>query len=119
MADTQNHPNLPGGISRTRQTRLLSASAGCSSIDGCQSVEGGSPYSASPGRTAPKCASGRLKIAALQAHKSQVSGFDAGKLLREWSSGAAKGKEVPYAESSRVITLENDEFGEEYKKENG
>ena len=59
------------------------------------------------------------KIAALQAHKSQVSGFDAGKLLREWSSAAAKGKEMQYAEAYRVITLENDEFWAKYKKENG
>ena len=59
------------------------------------------------------------KIAALKAHKSQVAELDADKLLREWAGGTAKGKEMQYAESFRVVTLENDAFWEKYKKENG
>ena len=58
------------------------------------------------------------KVAALKAHKSQVPDMDADKLLREWSAATAKGKEMAYAESYRVITLENDAFWEKYKQPN-
>ena len=57
------------------------------------------------------------KIDALKAHKSQIK-MDADKLLREWSAETAKGKEMDYAESYRVMTLESDEFWETYKKQN-
>lgn len=57
------------------------------------------------------------KIAALQAHKSQVSNLDCDKLLREWASSAAKGKEMQYAESYKMVTLESDEFWERYKQQ--
>jgi LmbE family N-acetylglucosaminyl deacetylase len=61
-----------------------------------------------------------IKVAALRAHTSQIkeSEFDADKLLREWASETAKGKEMAYAELFRVTTLENDEFWGKYKQQN-
>ncbi|MCE1253368.1 MAG: PIG-L family deacetylase [Anaerolineae bacterium] len=59
------------------------------------------------------------KVAALKAHVSQVSNLDCDSLLREWAAGAAKGKEMQYAETYRVITLENDEFWKDYIQKNG
>ena len=50
-----------------------------------------------------------LKIAALKAHKSQMGEWDPEPMVRQWSAEAAKGKEMAYAESFRVVTLENDE----------
>jgi LmbE family N-acetylglucosaminyl deacetylase len=50
-----------------------------------------------------------LKLAALRAHKSQMKDFDPEKLIRDWASGIAKGKEMLYAEGFRVITLVDDE----------
>lgn len=50
-----------------------------------------------------------LKIAALHKHESQFVDFDPEPMIREWSAAAAKGKEMDYAESFRVITLESDE----------
>lgn len=50
-----------------------------------------------------------LKIDALRAHKSQMNGWDPGEMIREWASETAKGKEMEYAESFRVITLVSDE----------
>lgn len=50
-----------------------------------------------------------LKIAALKAHKSQMGEWDPEPMVRQWSADAAKGKEMAYAESFRVVTLENDE----------
>lgn len=49
------------------------------------------------------------KIEALRAHKSQMKDWDPGPSIREWAAGAAKGKEMAYAEVFRVVTLENDE----------
>ena len=49
-----------------------------------------------------------LKIEALRAHKSQMRDWDPAPMIREWSSEAARGKEMAYAESYRVITLESD-----------
>lgn len=49
-----------------------------------------------------------IKIAALQAHKSQMQ-EDPAPLLREWAAEIAKGKEMQYAESFRVITLVKDD----------
>jgi len=56
-----------------------------------------------------------LKIAALRAHKSQMNDWDPEPRIREWSAQSAKGKEMAYAESFRVITLESDEDWEERK----
>lgn len=50
-----------------------------------------------------------LKLAALRKHASQMGEWDPEPMLREWSRAAAKGKEMAYAESFRVITLESDE----------
>jgi LmbE family N-acetylglucosaminyl deacetylase len=50
-----------------------------------------------------------IKIAALNAHKSQMIDHDPEKVLREWASDAAKGKEMDYAEAFRVVTLLDEE----------
>lgn len=50
-----------------------------------------------------------LKVAALRCHSSQMRDWDPEPMLREWSAEAAKGKEMAYAESFRVITLVSDE----------
>jgi LmbE family N-acetylglucosaminyl deacetylase len=50
-----------------------------------------------------------LKLAALRKHASQMGEWDPEPMLREWSREAAKGKEMQYAESFRVITLVSDE----------
>jgi LmbE family N-acetylglucosaminyl deacetylase len=50
-----------------------------------------------------------LKVAALHKHESQFVNFDPEPMIREWSANAGKGKEMAYAESFRVITLESDE----------
>ena len=57
-----------------------------------------------------------LKIAALHKHASQFVNFDPEPMIREWSAAAAKGKEMDYAESFRVFTLESDES---WEKKNG
>jgi LmbE family N-acetylglucosaminyl deacetylase len=56
-----------------------------------------------------------LKIAALRAHKSQMNDWDPEPRIREWSAQSGKGKEMAYAESFRVITLESDEDWEKRK----
>ncbi|NPV57251.1 MAG: PIG-L family deacetylase [Anaerolineae bacterium] len=50
-----------------------------------------------------------VKIEALCAHKSQMRDWDPGDMIREWAAEAARGKEMQYAESFRVITLQDDE----------
>jgi LmbE family N-acetylglucosaminyl deacetylase len=50
-----------------------------------------------------------LKIAALRCHTSQMRDWDPEPMLRQWSAEAAKGKEMAYAETFRVITLISDE----------
>ncbi len=50
-----------------------------------------------------------VKIAALRAHKSQMGEWDPTQQIKEWSSSAAQGKEMLYAEAYRVVTLESDE----------
>ena len=50
-----------------------------------------------------------LKIDALRAHKSQMNGWDPEEMIREWAAETAKGKEMEYAESFKVITLVSDE----------
>lgn len=49
------------------------------------------------------------KIAALRAHTSQMTGWDPEEWVRKHAAEQAKGKEMAYAESFRVITLESDE----------
>jgi len=58
-----------------------------------------------------------LKIAALRAHKSQMSGWDPEPRIREWAAERAKGKEMKYAEVFRVVALESDEDWEKHKGE--
>ena len=50
-----------------------------------------------------------IKIAALQAHKSQMKDWDPSSSIKVWAAAAAKGKEMAYAEGFRVITLESDD----------
>jgi LmbE family N-acetylglucosaminyl deacetylase len=50
-----------------------------------------------------------IKIAALRAHKSQMKDWDPEEHIKTWSAERAKGKEMSYAESFRVITLVEDE----------
>jgi len=50
-----------------------------------------------------------VKLAALRAHASQIKEWDPEPMVREWGAGAAKGKEMVYAESFKVITVEDDE----------
>lgn len=49
------------------------------------------------------------KIEALRLHESQMGEWNPAPMLRKWSKEAALGKEMEYAESFRVITLESDE----------
>ena len=60
-----------------------------------------------------------IKIAALRAHKSQMNEWDPEPMVREWAAGIAKGKEMAYAESYRVVTLVDDKTWEEQKHKNG
>jgi LmbE family N-acetylglucosaminyl deacetylase len=57
-----------------------------------------------------------LKLEALRRHKSQIRDWDPEPMLSEWAESAASGKEMAYAESFRVITLESDEA---WEKRNG
>lgn len=50
-----------------------------------------------------------IKIKALRAHVSQMNGQDPAEGIKEWAAASAAGKEMGYAESFRVITLESDE----------
>ncbi len=52
------------------------------------------------------------KIEALRAHKSQMGDWDPADELRSWAAEAAKGKEMKYAESYRVVTLMDDKAWE-------
>lgn len=56
-----------------------------------------------------------IKIEALRAHKSQMRDWDPGPSIREWAASSAKGKEMAYAESYRVVTLETDETWEKLR----
>jgi LmbE family N-acetylglucosaminyl deacetylase len=56
-----------------------------------------------------------VKIAALRAHKSQMGDWDPEPRIKEWASDRAKGKEMVYAETFRVVTLESDEDWEKAK----
>ena len=57
-----------------------------------------------------------IKIAALRAHKSQMRDWDPEGPIKERSAERAKGKEMAYAETFRVITLVRDEECLENKK---
>jgi LmbE family N-acetylglucosaminyl deacetylase len=50
-----------------------------------------------------------IKIAALKAHVSQMNGTDPTDMIHLWAAEVAKGKEMIYAESFRVISLVSDE----------
>lgn len=50
-----------------------------------------------------------VKVAALQAHASQMGGFDVAKNIKEWAADRAKDHGMAYAEIFRVVTLESDE----------
>lgn len=50
-----------------------------------------------------------LKIEALKKHESQLKEWDPTEMIKQWSAEAAKGKEMTYAESYRVVTLVSDE----------
>ncbi|HLF91697.1 MAG TPA: PIG-L deacetylase family protein [Anaerolineales bacterium] len=56
-----------------------------------------------------------LKITALRAHKSQMKDWDPEPMIKEWAAERGKGKEMPYAEGYRVVTLESDEDWEKWK----
>jgi len=57
-----------------------------------------------------------IKIAALKAHKSQMKDWDPAPRIKEWAAARARGKEMLYAESFRVVTLESDE---DWERTNG
>ena len=57
-----------------------------------------------------------VKVAALRAHRSQMGDWDPEPRIKEWASERARGKEMAYAESFRVVTLESDE---DWEKNNG
>ena len=57
-----------------------------------------------------------VKIEALTAHASQVSG-DPGPFIRNWAAGNAQGREMAYAEAFRVVTLVPDEVWEKTRGE--
>jgi LmbE family N-acetylglucosaminyl deacetylase len=56
-----------------------------------------------------------IKVNALRAHKSQMGDWDPEPMIKEWASNSAKGKEMTYAESFRVVTLQDDETWRKYK----
>jgi LmbE family N-acetylglucosaminyl deacetylase len=56
-----------------------------------------------------------IKINALRAHKSQMKDWDPEKMIKEWAAERAKGKEMAYAESFKVVTLVDDDT---WKKNN-
>jgi LmbE family N-acetylglucosaminyl deacetylase len=56
-----------------------------------------------------------IKIEALRAHKSQMKEWDPGPSIKEWAASSARGKEMAYAESYRVVTLVDDKTWEEQK----
>ncbi len=50
-----------------------------------------------------------IKVAALRAHKSQMGDWDPEEQIKQWAANSARGKEMSYAESFRVVTLVDDE----------
>ncbi|MCJ7623316.1 MAG: PIG-L family deacetylase [Anaerolineaceae bacterium] len=57
------------------------------------------------------------KIAALRAHKSQMKDWDPEGPIKEWAAERAKGKEMGFAETFRVITLVQEEECLEAKRD--
>lgn len=53
-----------------------------------------------------------IKVNALRAHKSQMGEWNPEPMIREWAASSARGKEMAYAETYRVITLVDDETWE-------
>jgi LmbE family N-acetylglucosaminyl deacetylase len=53
-----------------------------------------------------------IKLEALKAHKSQMGDWDPTEMVCGWAAELAKGKEMGYAESFRVITLVDDQAWE-------
>ena len=49
------------------------------------------------------------KIAALKKHASQLGDWDPEKMIREWAADEGKDKGMPYAESYKVMILEQEE----------
>jgi LmbE family N-acetylglucosaminyl deacetylase len=56
-----------------------------------------------------------IKIAALRAHASQMKDWDPAEMITRWASESARGKEMPYAEGYRVVTLVDDETWQKLK----
>jgi len=54
------------------------------------------------------------KIEALRRHVSQMKDWDPAPRIKEWAALRAKGKEMAYAESFRVVVLESDEDWEKW-----
>jgi LmbE family N-acetylglucosaminyl deacetylase len=50
-----------------------------------------------------------IKIKALNAHESQMKGWDPEPMVREWAKEIAKGKEMAFAEGFKVVTLVSDD----------
>lgn len=59
-----------------------------------------------------------IKINALRQHKSQMGEWDPEPRIKEWAAVRGKGKEMAYAESYRVVTLESDEDWQKRQKAN-
>lgn len=57
-----------------------------------------------------------LKIEALKKHVSQMGEWDPTEMVKQWAANAAKGKEMAYAETFRVVTLVNDADFEKMEK---
>jgi len=57
-----------------------------------------------------------IKVQALRAHKSQMGEWDPEPAIKSWGAERAKGKEMAYAESYRVVTLVDDENWRKYKE---
>jgi LmbE family N-acetylglucosaminyl deacetylase len=60
-----------------------------------------------------------LKISALRAHKSQMGERDPEPLIKEWAADCAKGKEMNFAESFRVISIISDDDWQKNYLRNG
>lgn len=59
-----------------------------------------------------------MKINALRCHKSQMGEWDPEPRIKEWAAARAKGKEMAYAESFKVVTLVNDADWEKRQQAN-
>jgi len=58
-----------------------------------------------------------IKIESLRAHKSQMEDWDPEPLIKEWATECAKGKEMQYAESFRVVSLLDDDEWEKIQNQ--